>query len=170
MLCLVWSLLHILTEIPSFQTHSQNLPIHLEFSLQLEFYSNIILKCYAVNYKGCGGKDDMKLYNYNSITSFWLKKLSLCHKIPCRKSLIFQTYIIWSNRIHSLKYLRSTTLEFKDVGFRKAEFVAKTQFLLVAFAMILKHSPLKPTISSVSGLQITAGWQRKKQVYGCRAS
>ena len=67
------------------------------------------------------------------------KELSLCHKLwiynpyifgtQCRKSLIFQTYIILSNRIHSLKYLRSTTLESKDIGFRKAEFVAKTQFL-----------------------------------------
>ena len=47
-------------------------------------------------------------------------------------------------------------MESKDVGFRKAEFVGKTQFLLVAFVMILKHSPLKPTISSVSVLQITA--------------
>ena len=65
--------------------------------------------------------------------------MSLCHKlwfynsyifgIQCRKSLIFQTYIIWSNRIHSLKYLRSTTLESKDIWFRKAEFVTKTQFL-----------------------------------------
>ena len=28
-----------------------------------------------------------------------------------------------------MKYLRSTTLESKDIGFRKAEFKAKTQFL-----------------------------------------
>ena len=65
--------------------------------------------------------------------------MSLCHKLwnynlfvfgtQCRKSLIFQTYIIWSSRIHGLKYLRSTTLESKDIGFRKAEFVEKTQFL-----------------------------------------
>ena len=68
-----------------------------------------------------------------------VKELSLCHKIriynlyifgtQCRKSLIFQTYIIWSNKIHSLKYLRSMTLESKEIGFRKAEFMAKTQFL-----------------------------------------
>jgi len=67
------------------------------------------------------------------------KELSLCHKLwiynpyifgtQCHKSLIFQTYIIWSNRIHTLKYLRSTTLESKDIEFRKAEFVAKTQVL-----------------------------------------
>jgi len=71
--------------------------------------------------------------------SFVTKELSLCHKFwiynpyifgtQCRKSLIFQTYINLSNRIHSLEYLRSTTLESKDTGFRKAEFVAKTQFL-----------------------------------------
>ncbi len=36
---------------------------------------------------------------------------------------------LWSNKIHSLKYLRFTTLESKDIGFRNAEFVAKTQFL-----------------------------------------
>ena len=43
--------------------------------------------------------------------------------------MIFQTYIIWSNRIHSLKYLRSMTLESKDIRYNKADFVAKTQFL-----------------------------------------
>ena len=44
--------------------------------------------------------------------------------------MIFQTLNIRSSRIHSLKYLRSTTLESKDIGFRKADFMAKTQFLL----------------------------------------
>ena len=64
------------------------------------------------------------------IYSFLLsKELSLCNKLwiynpyifksQCRTSLIFQTFIIWSSRIHSLKYLRSTTLESKDIGFRK---------------------------------------------------
>ena len=67
------------------------------------------------------------------------KEFSLCHKLwiynpyifetKWRKSFIFQTYIIWYNRIYSLKYLRSTTLESKDIGLRKAEFVANTQFL-----------------------------------------
>ena len=41
--------------------------------------------------------------------------------------MIFQTSIIWSNRIHSLKYLRSTLI-CKDIGIKKFEFVAKTQF------------------------------------------
>ena len=62
----------------------------------------------------------LKSFKFNT------KELSLCHKlwiynpyifrIQCRKSLIFQTYIIWYYRIHSLKYLRSTTLESKDIG------------------------------------------------------
>ena len=45
--------------------------------------------------------------------------------------MIFQTLIILANRIHSLKYLRSTALGLKDIGIRKSEFVTKTQFLLV---------------------------------------
>ena len=69
------------------------------------------------------------------------KELSLCHKFSFCKTyifatlwyepLIFQTYIIWSNSIHSLKYLRYTTLGCKcnDIKIRKSEFVAKTQFL-----------------------------------------
>ena len=35
-----------------------------------------------------------------------------------------------SKRINCLKYLRSMTLESKDLGIRKYEFVEKTQFLL----------------------------------------
>ena len=35
-------------------------------------------------------------------------------KPRCCKHLIFQTQIIWSNRIHSLKYLRSSTFGFKE--------------------------------------------------------
>ena len=49
------------------------------------------------------------------------------------KPLIFQTQIIWSNRIHSLKYLRSATFGSKDIVIRKSEFVAKTQLLWHSF-------------------------------------
>ena len=42
------------------------------------------------------------------------------------KPFIFKTLNIWSNRIKSLKYLR---LGCKDVGIRKSDFVAKTEFL-----------------------------------------
>ena len=70
------------------------------------------------------------------------KELSLCPKFEFSNScicatwlcklLICQTQIIWSIRIHSLKYLKSTTLGCKDIGIRKSEFVAKTQFILMA--------------------------------------
>ena len=54
------------------------------------------------------------------------------------KPLIFQTQIIWSNRIHSLKYLRSATFGSKDTVSRKSEFVAKTQFLYKSICQILE--------------------------------
>ena len=67
------------------------------------------------------------------------KELSLCHKLKCCNPYIlaicwcklikFQTLIIWSNIIYSLKCLRSTTLGCKDIRIGKSEFVAKTQFL-----------------------------------------
>ena len=67
------------------------------------------------------------------------KELSLWNKIKylnlnifrtrCCKPLIFQTQIIWSNRIHTLKYLRYATFDSKDIVIKKLEFVAKTQFL-----------------------------------------
>ena len=69
----------------------------------------------------------------------FVKELSLCHKLKnfnlhifgmyYIRPLVFQTYIIYSNLIHSLKYLRSPTLGYKDIGIRKLEFVANTQFL-----------------------------------------
>ena len=72
------------------------------------------------------------------------KELSLCHKLKFsnpyifttgrRRPLIFQTY---SNRIHSLKYLRSTTMGCTDIRIRKFEFVTKTQFLF--FRKCLSH-------------------------------
>ena len=64
--------------------------------------------------------------------SLWNKIKFLNHKIirtRCCKPLIFQTQIIWSNRIHSLKYLRSATFGSKDNMIRKSEFGAKAQFL-----------------------------------------
>ena len=50
-------------------------------------------------------------------------------KTRCCKPLIFQTQIIWSKRIHSLKNLRSATFGSKDIVIRKSEYVLKTQFL-----------------------------------------
>ena len=54
-----------------------------------------------------------------------LSNLYFCATWKC-KPLKYQTLIIWSNNIHSLKYLWSTTLGSKD-----KRFVAKTQFLHV---------------------------------------
>ena len=64
--------------------------------------------------------------------SLWNKIKFLNHKIirtRCCKPLIFQTQIIWSNRIHSLKYLKYATFGSKDNMIRKSEFGAKAQFL-----------------------------------------
>ena len=64
--------------------------------------------------------------------SFWnkIKYVNLnIFRSRCCKPMIFQTQIIWSNRIHSLKYLRSATLGCKDTVIKNSEFVAKTQFL-----------------------------------------
>ena len=47
-----------------------------------------------------------------------------------RKPLIFQTIIIWSKMIDSLKYLRLPTLKCKDIGIRKSEFVKKNSIPL----------------------------------------
>ena len=68
-----------------------------------------------------------------------VKELSLCIKLwfsntyifsTCwSKPLIFQTLIFSSNRIHSLKYLRFTAFDYKDIEIRKSYFVTKTQFL-----------------------------------------
>ena len=67
------------------------------------------------------------------------KELSFCHKLKFSnphtfeiwrcKPLIFHTYIIWTDRSHSLQCQRSTILGSKDIGIRKSKFVAKTQFL-----------------------------------------
>ena len=78
------------------------------------------------------------------------KELTLCHKLwfsnpnifgtQCRKPLIFQTYIFWSNKSHSLRFQRFTTSKSKDIGIRKSEFVAKSQFL----CKILTKSVISP--------------------------
>ena len=45
--------------------------------------------------------------------------------------MIFQTYIVLFNRIHSLNDQTYTTLGSKDIGIGKSEFVAKTLFLWI---------------------------------------
>ena len=41
------------------------------------------------------------------------------------------------NTFPSLKYLRSSTLDCKDIGVRKSEFVTRTQFLCVVYVWCL---------------------------------
>ena len=63
------------------------------------------------------------------------KELSFCRKLKfsnpyiCAaewfKPLIFQTLNIYSNRIHSLKHLWFTRLDWKDIRIRKSEFASK---------------------------------------------
>ena len=65
--------------------------------------------------------------------------MSLCHILESSnpKSLkpdgvnlyYFKLRVMWSARIQSLKIQRSMTFGCKDIGVRKSEFVAKTQFL-----------------------------------------
>ena len=73
------------------------------------------------------------------------------------KPLIFQTYLeIEFSRNHSLKYRRSATLGCKDIGIRKLEFVAKTQFLC--------YKLLKRWISLISNLYLAKVLLKKKDV------
>ena len=76
------------------------------------------LNLYRVN-KGIESLPQMKKFSSLYLCNRWCKPL------------IFQTKMIWSIRIHSFKYLRSTTLGCKDIRSRKSEFVAKTQFLSI---------------------------------------
>jgi len=69
------------------------------------------------------------------ISAIFARLLSFCQKpIPIslqpdsvNRISNFQT--IWSNKIHSLKYKKSTTSGCKDIVMRHSEFVATTQFL-----------------------------------------
>ena len=61
------------------------------------------------------------------------KKLSFCNKLKFSIPTSLQIYGVnlFNNRINSLKYLRSTALDCKDIGIRKSVFVAKTQIFFV---------------------------------------
>ena len=100
------------------------------------------MKAYSLH-SGTSNTIGRRLFDssYDSVQWTWNtgKELSFCHKLEIsnpyifatgwRKPLIFQTYMIWSNRNHSLKYLRSMSLGWKDIGIRKSKLVAKTQFV-----------------------------------------
>ena len=50
---------------------------------------------------------------------------------PDGMKLWYFKLILLELQIHSLKYIRFRTLGCKDIGIRKSEFVAKTQFLSI---------------------------------------
>ena len=52
-------------------------------------------------------------------------------------NLWYFTSIIWSNRIHSLYNLRSTTKSCKDIGIIKSEFKAQFLWLVTNYAKII---------------------------------
>ena len=52
----------------------------------------------------------------------------------CRRSSIFQTMNSVRPKSLSLKYQRFTPSDFKEIGIRKFEFVAKTQFLCLIYS------------------------------------
>ena len=56
------------------------------------------------------------------------------------KLFIFRTNIIWSNRIHSLKYLKSKTWDCKDIEVIKSEFMAKIQNSFARFTALINHT------------------------------
>ena len=74
------------------------------------------------------------------ITIYRTKELSFCHKLKSSdlnifstwwcKPLIFQTQIILSITIYSLKYLISNRLGYKVIEIWKSKFVAKTKLEL----------------------------------------
>ena len=99
----------------------------LRFEITLYLHISKEMFVYSLMY--CSFWDNVNKFRLRLVYMSSRKELSLCHKLwiytpyifgfICRKSLIFQTSIIWSNRIHSWKYLRSTTLESKDRIFFK---------------------------------------------------
>ena len=65
---------------------------------------------------------------YEGIESFYHKlKFSRADGENLRHFKLKLFYLI--NKNHSLKYLRSTTLDCNDKGIKKSEFMARTQFL-----------------------------------------
>ena len=81
------------------------------------------------------------------MNSTFLIIISLQHD---EEKCLYFNQIIFSHRIHSLKYPRSTTLGPKDIGIRKLKFVAKTPFLSKLFIF----SIFKFMISGISELCI----------------
>ena len=76
-------------------------------------------------------KKDLTKRNWVLATnSYFLIIFNLCiFEIDCANLWYFKPDFYKPDIIHSVKYLRYTTLGCKDTGIRTWEFVAKTQFL-----------------------------------------
>ena len=100
---------------------------------QKNFHRSDFFKTYAlkknylqtnpINFHSLKVTKELSLWNEIKYLNLNIFRTRFC------KPLIFQTQISWSNRIHSLKYLRSATFGSKDIVIKKSEFAAKTQFL-----------------------------------------
>jgi len=76
---------------------------------------------------------------YHALRLYSAMELSLCHKLwfsnpyilatQCRRPKLFQTMNTSRSNNLNLKYKRFTKSGCKDIGIKKLEFVAKTQFL-----------------------------------------
>ena len=92
-------------------------------------------------------------------SAFLTKEMSFCHKlkfvhlyifaIQCRRPFIFQTINYVRSNGLSLKYQRFTSSGWKDIGFSKFEFVAKTQFLLAIICVIYLYM-IKKTLMIIT--------------------
>ena len=92
-------------------------------------------------------------------SAFLTKEMSFCHKlkfvhlyifaIQCRRPFIFQTINYVRSNGLSLKYQRFTSSGWKDIGFSKFEFVAKTQFLLAIICVIYLYM-IKQTLMIIT--------------------
>ena len=95
--------------------------------------------CVLLDTSPVKGVEVKNVKDFNLTCNLRIKELNLCPKLwiynpfifgsQCCRLLIFQTKIIWCIKIHSLKYLKSTTFGCRDIGIRKSEFVSMTQLL-----------------------------------------
>ncbi len=110
-----------------------------QIGMALRIFSFELTACfYNKEHKTNHILDSNCFWNFNEVI-FHLKELALCNKLwfsnpnifrtQFRKPLKFQTMTFVRSRNISLKYQRFTTLGSKDIGIRKSEFVAKSQFL-----------------------------------------
>ena len=82
--------------------------------------------------------------------------------------LIFHIQNIWSNKIHSFKYLRSPTFGSKDIVIRKSEFVAKTQFLYLCKDTMIQGYKSKVWLGMLTfsffRKTIVSLWKRRQKI------